>query len=199
MNLSAIVADMQRCDQTRGQSVYQHGQSVQIYLFHLLESLRNGESPEGWRLPDWVFQYRERLLENLLSREVLANYTLYHDCGKPYCRVVDADGRQHFTDHAEVSFKTWMDNGGDEQTGRLIRSDMDIHTMKAEHVEEFCRKTSPQEAATLLLTGLAELHSNASMFGGIESTSFKIKFKQIDKRGKAICQVLFGPVTINKE
>jgi hypothetical protein len=33
------------------------------------------------------------------------------------------------------------------------------------------------------------------MFGGkegIESISFKIKWKQIDKRGKAICLKLFG-------
>lgn len=28
------------------------------------------------------------------------------------------------------------------------------------------------------------------MFGGIESTSFKIKFKQINRRGKAIVELL---------
>ena len=61
--------------------------------------------------------------------------------------------------------------------------DMDIHLLKAVGVEEFA---SRPEAATLLLTGLAEVHSNAAMFGGISSTSFKIKWKQIDRRGKAI-------------
>jgi hypothetical protein len=42
----------------------------------------------------------------------------------------------------------------------------------------------------LLLTGLAEVHANAKMFGGLESTSFKIKFSQIEKRGNAIIKEL---------
>jgi hypothetical protein len=37
---------------------------------------------------------------------------------------------------------------------------------------------------------LCEIHANADMFGGINSTSFKIKFKQINKRGKAIINFL---------
>jgi hypothetical protein len=43
---------------------------------------------------------------------------------------------------------------------------------------------------TLLVTSLCELHSNASMFGGIESTSFKIKYKQLDKRGNQVLKLL---------
>ena len=43
---------------------------------------------------------------------------------------------------------------------------------------------------SLLLAGLAEIHSNAEMFGGLDSVSFKIKWKQINKRGKAICKLL---------
>lgn len=42
-----------------------------------------------------------------------------------------------------------------------------------------------------LIAGLAEVHSNAKMFGGMDSTSFKIKWNQINKRGKVICQKLF--------
>jgi hypothetical protein len=60
---------------------------------------------------------------------------------------------------------------------------MDIHLLKAGGVEEFAKKP---HALTLLLTGLAEVHSNANMFGGIESTSFKIKYKSICQRGKQI-------------
>ena len=66
---------------------------------------------------------------------------------------------------------------------------MEIHTIKDKDVKEFIR--DPRTAVTLLLVGLAEVHSNAQMFGGIESDSFKIKYKQIAKRGKAICELLF--------
>ena len=61
--------------------------------------------------------------------------------------------------------------------------------MKAEAVPEFAKMP---EAISLLLVALSEIHANAEMFGGIESTSFKIKWKQIDKRGNAICKLLFG-------
>jgi hypothetical protein len=65
---------------------------------------------------------------------------------------------------------------------------MDIHTLRIEEIEEFIKK--PQ-AITLLLSGLASIHANASMFGGISSDSFKIKWKRINKMGLAICQRLF--------
>jgi hypothetical protein len=65
----------------------------------------------------------------------------------------------------------------------LIKMDMDIHCLKSEGLDEFDDR---YECVSLLVTGLSEIHANASMFGGIESTSFKIKWKQIDKRGKQI-------------
>lgn len=117
-------------------------------------------------------------------------YTVYHDCGKPYCRTVDCNGKVHFPDHAKVSALIWKQHGGSEQQCWLMEHDMDIHQLKAEQIDTFC---NCPEAITLLLAGLAEVHSNAQMFGGIESVSFKIKYKQIDKRGKAICKKLFGP------
>jgi hypothetical protein len=42
------------------------------------------------------------------------------------------------------------------------------------------------EAASLYLTAVAEVHANAPMFGGFESTSFKSKMKHLDRRGKAL-------------
>jgi hypothetical protein len=64
---------------------------------------------------------------------------------------------------------------------------MDIHLLKSTGVDEFCKNPF---AMTLLLTGLAEVHSNAQMFGGLDSTSFKIKFKSINQRGKQILNKL---------
>ena len=68
--------------------------------------------------------------------------------------------------------------------------DMDIHLLKGDGVPEFAIRP---EAATLLLTGLAEVHANAAMFGGIESTSFKMKFKHLKRRGNAISRHLTQP------
>lgn len=178
---------MESCYQTPGQNIYQHGLSVRDHLKRIIDFLHGKDSLSGWRIPSWLVSEKEFLLSRLLPWKVLETYTVYHDVGKPFCRTVDEHGKQHFPNHAEVSEKVWLDNGGDSQVGRLIRMDMDIHTIKAVHVPEFA---SRPEAVSLLLTGLAEVHSNAKMFGGIESTSFKIKFGQIDKRGTAIIKEL---------
>lgn len=122
-------------------------------------------------------------MEKLLDDETLKQYTLFHDCGKPNCQQVDDTGRVHFPNHAAVSAQVWRENGGCEQVARLIEMDMKVHTMKADEIPEFIKH---REAVSLLYTALAEVHANAELFGGIESTSFKIKYKQVDKRGAAI-------------
>lgn len=181
---------MTGCEQSQGQSIYQHGVSVNDYLVDLISFLKTGNpTTKTWRFPDWLAQYREEILSRLLPEEILSKYAIFHDCGKPYCLTTDGDGRRHFPEHAQKSYETWMQIDGDEQIGQLILHDMDIHTIKAEEIPAFAARP---EAISLLLTGLAEIHSNAAMFGGIESTSFKIKWKQIDKRGKQICKILFG-------
>ena len=109
--------------------------------------------------------------------------------GKPSCLTVDADGRRHFPDHAAVSARVWRDAGGCEEVATLIEQDMDVHLLKAEGVEEFA---SRPHAIALLLTGLAEIHANAGLFGGISETSFKIKWKNLDKRGRAIMKAVSG-------
>ncbi|MFK4132416.1 hypothetical protein ACI2KR_09060 [Pseudomonas luteola] len=122
-----------------------------------------------------------------MADEILGEYQTYHDCGKPFCRIVDEAGKQHFPDHAKHSEQTWLSCGGDPIAARLMGMDMDIHVLKGDDVESFA---SRPEAASLLLTGLAEIHSNAQMFGGIDSVSFKMKWKHIDRRGKQIAKLL---------
>lgn len=180
---------MKKCPQTETQSVYEHGLSVKDYTFKLINLLENDQNDLSFKLPNWFFQYREQILNSLLSKEIIEEYTVFHDCSKPYCLTIDADGKRHFSNHADLSGKLWLELTGHEQIAKLMSMDMLIHTMKAEDIDNFIQHP---EAITLLIVGLAEVHSNAAMFGGIESTSFKIKFKQIDKRGRAICQKLFG-------
>lgn len=180
---------MQNCFQFEKQSVLQHGLSVRDHMKQLIHILHSNKCDNNWKLPDWLFQYRENIINSLLPWNVIETYTIYHDCGKPYCISTDNDGKQHFYNHANVSADKWLEVGGSEQIAKLIRMDMIIHTMKANDIDAFIANP---EAITLLLAGLAEVHSNAKMFGGIDSISFKIKWKQINKRGQAICQELFG-------
>lgn len=189
--LRQVVTDMTNCEQTKGQSVLEHGQAVHQCLQVLLRGLRSdspGESLRDFRLPRGLYDKRGLLLERVFDDYTLEKYTIFHDCGKPYCLRTDEEGKRHFLNHAEVSYKTWMRKcGGDEQVGRLIRMDMDIHCLKAKDVPEFAARP---EAATLLLTGIAEIHANAKMFGGMDSDSFKMKFKQLDRRCRAICKAI---------
>ena len=183
-----LIADMKACQQTASQSVYEHGISVSYHISQLISFLEGKPITEDFRIPEWFNFYKKEILASLLPRETIEEYTTYHDCGKPYCLTIDDDGKRHFPDHANISYQTWLSAGGSEQAAKLMKMDMMIHTMKANDIDEFIKHP---EAITLLLAGLAEIHSNAQMFGGIESTSFKIKWNQINKRGKAICQKLF--------
>ena len=46
---------MSECEQTKGQSVLDHGISVKNYLFDLINHLRSGKPLQyEWKLPDWV-------------------------------------------------------------------------------------------------------------------------------------------------
>ncbi len=178
---------MEQCYQTDTQTIYQHGLSVCEHLRVLLNYVIQPSELVDWRLPDWLITEPELLLKHLLSWEILEQYTIFHDVGKPWCLTIDEQGKRHFPNHAQVSEQIWLEAGGDLQVGKLIGLDMKIHTLKASQVSEFA---AMPEAISLLLTGLAEVHSNAKMFGGIKSTSFKIKFNQIEKRGRAIIKCL---------
>jgi len=183
-----ILADMMACEQTKGMSVLEHGESVYKYFEDLYSHLANGTDLKfEWRMPKWIYENKDYILENIFDLETIKEYQIMHDCGKPYCRTVDEDGRVHFPNHAKVSEETYEKICGKGQVSKLIGMDMDIHLLKDEGVSEFASKP---EAITLLITGLCEIHSNTSMFGGISSTSFKIKWKQIDKRGKAIFKII---------
>lgn len=179
---------MKKCPQTDTQSVYQHGISVRDHMFQLIDMLKSSQFSKEWKVPSWIIQYRQQLLNSLMPLDIINEYTTYHDCGKPYCLSYDEDKR-HFPNHAEVSYKTWLRVNGNPEAALLMKMDMDIHCLKDNGVKDFC--TRPQ-AVTLLLAGLSEIHANAAMFGGIESSSFKIKYRQIDRRGNAICKMLYG-------
>ena len=192
---------MQGCEQTAGQTVLDHGESVCKHLFALIDHLKGTYSlPEGtWRIPDAIFDHKVLLLSKLHNEGKLRLYTTYHDCGKPYCRYVDKKtGAVHFKEHARMSWYIWSCIGGNDVVGGLIKNDMVIHTATAEEIDRLLQtELSPEDSASLLLVALAELHSNARMFGGVSSTNFKMKFNKVERRSKQICKHLVsrcGPV-----
>jgi hypothetical protein len=194
-NFDEMVADMLKCEQTKGQSVYAHGQSVCEYYVELMDHLKGLYSiyKSNWRLPDWLDAYRQEILDNLWEDERIQTYALYHDNGKPYVRTVDKKtGEVHFPNHAAASEYIWACVGGNQIVGHLIGQDMLIHTGSAEDIQEYIDHADIKSAITLLIVALCEIHSNARLFGGIESTSFKSKWKKLDRRGRQILKYYFG-------
>lgn len=187
-----------------GLSVLEHGLQVENTFNRMLVSLHGlASGPKASPaevtsdsggvllcLPQDAFKWPAALAENapaflarLLPAEDLALYQRYHDCGKPLVRVVDEDGRARFPDHARASAAQWLACGGSPEIAGLIEADMFFHTCSAQECDEFAKDP---RAASLWLTALAEIHANAAMFGGQESSSFKMKFKQLDRRGRAL-------------
>lgn len=176
---------MQNCEQTAGQSVYQHGVSVYEYFNRIVDG-----NTGDMRIPDWFNKYP--ILNNLHDAEIVKNYTVYHDCGKFWCREIDEHGKAHFPNHANVSKNKYLECGGNNVVANLIGYDMDIHTLTSEELKLRCENDwKVEDAMTLLVAALAEIHSNAKLFGGIDSISFKIKYKTIEKRGKQICKFYY--------
>ncbi len=179
---------MKNCEQTKGMSVFEHGESVKDYLFDIINHLRSGTPLKyEWKLPEWIFENKDLILSSLPDDETLRLYATFHDCGKYFCLTIDDDGKRHFPNHAQISHDIFNQVFDNEVASYLILHDMDIHLLKADGVENFIKNP---HAITLLLTGLSEIHSNSNMFGVIDSTSFKIKWKCISKRGTQIINLI---------
>lgn len=175
------------------QTIMSHGESIRRASFSLMERIFGQQSKDG---PRWDEVVPEALLEgpfNTWMREHLHDpktiwyYTLFHDCGKPSCLELDAEGRRHFPHHEERSFEVWSLHGTPDEA-RLMRKDMDLHRLKADGFEEFMREIEPKDLATLLLTAYAEICANAldNSPEGLDSVSFKIKKKSLDRLTKKI-------------
>jgi hypothetical protein len=175
---------MANTPQTKTQSVLDHGTSVWNYTKKILN-----KDLEGFKIPSWLVLNYDNILNNLHDKSIIKKYNIFHDCGKPYCHIIDEDGRSHFPNHAEVSASVWNSTFNDPVVGKLISLDMLLHTATAEEI--LAENLDIKDSLTLLVTALAELHSNAEMFGGINSTSFKIKWKTIDRRGNMLVKEVF--------
>lgn len=198
MNLYELIERMDSCEQYPGHSTLDHGVSVFVNMSDLVRGQPRGP------VPQWYLDHRESIVAEMPARSVWGAYAIYHDCGKWKVREVDSDGRQHFPNHARVSSELWlsvtsMGHYGNNSNRRqrsfvadLMRNDMAMHTLTAEQLRDSVIMRHIDLASTLLISSVAELHANAPMFGGFESSGFKIKAKHVKRRGAQVCRRFFG-------
>lgn len=67
-------------------SVYDHGVSVLKETKKIINILSDKNIISHKLVPDFLFQHRDQILSNLVDYKTLYLYTLYHDCGKPFCK-----------------------------------------------------------------------------------------------------------------
>jgi hypothetical protein len=175
---------MAACPQTTTQSVLDHGYSVWSYTQKILN-----KDVDDFKIPDWLQDNYDEIIANVHHHSIIEEYNVLHDCGKPYCLTIDEEGKRHFPNHAEVSKQTYKSLPvgnvvNADIVANLIGWDMVLHTATADEIQAM--NFSKQDIYTLLVTALAEIHSNANMFGGLDSVSFKSKWKKLDRRGNMI-------------
>jgi len=178
-------------------SILQQGISVTQYFLDYYSFLQF-QTPLNYSFKETkLFEENKALiLEYLLPIPIISTYLTYHDIGKPFCKIYELENhsKYHFPNHAKRSSELFASSHSVTAENfiisELISRDMDIHLLKAKDIKDFIGTTkySHMIAITLLLSGFAEIHANAEMFGGIDSVSFKIKYKQIMKRGKKIIE-----------
>lgn len=173
-----LLEAMKTTEQMPGLSVHEHGLMVVDSYRKLIQDLDNGIGDET------LLAVYEKVKSLLLETEIIETYQEFHDCGKPFCLVFDEEGKKHFPDHANVSADVWEKLFPDQVViQRLIRKDMDFHTFKAEAIDNLWEDDL---SSVLYLTAWAEIRANATMFGGEDSVSFKIKKKHLIKAGKRL-------------
>lgn len=185
---------MKTTNQTEGQTVYQHGKDVSERQKELFEYFLYDIALKNQYRNSIIFRdlnIKLLIKKNIESKKLWKIYTygLYHDCGKYLCQNRDEKG-QHFPNHENVSYKLWMEEEKDEFIGELIKNDMIIHRSNKIELEQNIKNMDKDKKLILIITSIAEIHSNAEMFGGINTENFKIKFGKLEKNIKTIIKSL---------
>lgn len=147
------------------QKWYAHGMSVSEKYNQLI---KDPQIIGDEKIIEWFRQYQ--------PLEGIAAYHVHHDIGKPYCIEYDEQGKAHYPNHAEVSYRIYCERFGHSIYADLIRHDMTFHTARGDDLIEAWKLPF---ADHLYATAWAELFANAELFGGTDSDSFKIKRKRL--------------------
>ena len=182
-NLEGLHAAMTGCEQTQGMNMLEHGRCVYdayVQLWNGLNAHLFEQDEPG--LQAWFNRTQESAPCALSAPENIRAYHVYHDCGKHLVLCTDDNGRRHFPDHAAASSRQYAAVfPNDKRTQELIAHDMDFHTLRGDAL--YLLWTQPF-ASTLYLTAWAEVRANATMFGGFQSESYKIKRSRLLQAAK---------------
>ena len=170
---------MESCEQAPGLNMLQHGQQVHNEYLKLNEQLNSNTIKCKELEAFW-----QRFKHAIPPSSVLEKYHTYHDCGKPLCLEISADGKRRFPNHAKLSAKQYsIIFPADKFTSILIEHDMDFHTCKGDDLNDLLKNPI---APILYITAWAEINANAQMFGGFDSESYKIKRSRLIQSGKKL-------------
>ena len=185
-----IVEQMESCFQAENQNMLEHGLSVYNKFLLLKNYIEKDIETEDLYIPNWLKNNKEYFKLAIKDKlYTIEKYIIWHDIGKFACKTIDEDGRTHYPNHTEESYKLakeYLPEIGSEAHS-LIRLDMELHTAKVDRIPFL---VNLENLSILLLSALASIHSNAEMFGGFNSTSFKIKYKNLTKLGDRIFEAL---------
>jgi hypothetical protein len=148
-------------------NVWQHGKDCCDMLDRILGGEKLPRMDKISWLKDAIEQFPQELSQDIYT------YLLFHDIGK----TTTHDGQGHYPGHAAESARIWRQIDGRDNIARWMESDMVMHSGSREEAYVL------QDRHILRLTALTECYSNAEMFGGFESDSFKIKLKKLIRNG----------------
>lgn len=161
---------MKQTIQSKDINVLEHGYMVNRAYYKLIEELESGTHIES--------ELYNSIKHSILDCETIDRYQIYHDCGKPFCKTESGS----FPDHSRHSCNQWgYLFPEDTDVSELMLLDMAFHTYRGDQIIELWNHDL---APTLYFTAWAELEANASMFGGHDSDSYKIKRKRLIQAGK---------------
>lgn len=121
----------------------------------------------------------QEFFENYKMLDGIEQYHINHDIGKPYCIEYDDEGKAHYPNHTELSHKMFIERYGESIYSYLLKHDMTFHTTKgADNMKALWQL---EHADHMFASAYAAIMSNAELFGGFESDSFKIKKKHLLK------------------
>ena len=173
-SLPKLLKVMKTCYQFENVNMLEHGKMVNVEYFKILSGNRDSDLP--------VELINLIKTKELMPKHLMTKYHILHDCGKPLIKCVDSDGKSHYPNHADVSAEQIKFLFPDEfDLYFLIKNDMEFHTKKTNELVELSKH---KLGFALYLTAWAELFANSSMFGGVESVSYKIKRKKLMKHLK---------------